>query len=52
MAESIWTKEEIEIIKNNYRTHTLDEIVEMLPLRTRSGVIAKCEQLKIKYHTK
>lgn len=43
---------EIEIIKNNYRTHTLDEIVEMLPLRTRSGVIAKCEQLKIKYHTK
>lgn len=43
---------EIEIIKNNCQTHTLDEIVEMLPLRTRSGVIAKCEQLKIKYHTK
>lgn len=43
---------EIEIIKNHLESHTIDEITAMLPLRTKSGVIAKCEQLKLKYHSK
>ena len=43
---------EIQIIKDNLESHTIDEIVDMLPLRTKSGVIAKCEQLKLKYHSK
>lgn len=43
---------EIEIIRNNADTKTIDEIVKMLPLRTKSGIIAKCQQLHIKYHSK
>lgn len=43
---------EIDIIKKYHTTKTIDEITAMLPLRTRAGVIAKCEDLKIKYITK
>lgn len=43
---------EIDIIKNNIDTHTIDEIVAMLPIRTKKGVIAKCEELGLKYHSK
>lgn len=43
---------EIDIIKKHCDTHTINEIADMLPLRTKSGIIAKCEQLGIKYHSK
>lgn len=43
---------EIDIIRNNADTKTIDEIVKMLPLRTKSGIISKCQQLHIKYHSK
>lgn len=43
---------EIDIIKNNIEDHTIDEIAAMLPLRKKSGIIAKCEQLGLKYHSK
>lgn len=42
---------EIDIIKEYHDKITIDELVAMLPLRTRSGVIAKCEQLGLKYKT-
>ena len=47
-----YNQDEIDIIKDNIETHTIDEIVAMLPIRTRSGVIAKCEELGLKYHSK
>lgn len=43
---------EIEIIKKHIDTHTIQEIADMLPLRTKKGIIAKCEQLGLKYHSK
>lgn len=43
---------EIDIIRENAGKINIDEIVNMLPLRTKSGVIAKCEQLGIKYSMK
>ena len=42
---------EIDIIKTYHDKITIDEIAKMLPLRTRAGIIGKCEQLKLKYKT-
>lgn len=51
LSRKRYNQYEIDIIRKFHETKTIDEIVTMLPLRTRSGVIAKCEQLHIKYKT-
>lgn len=51
LSRKKYNQYEIDIIMANHDKKTIDEIVAMLPLRTRSGVIAKCEQLKLKYKT-
>lgn len=43
---------EIEILHKYAPEKTIDEIVKMLPLRKRSGIIAKCQHLKIPYKTR
>lgn len=52
LSRKKYNQYEIEIIKQNADTKTIDEIAKMLPLRTKSGIIAKCQQLQIKYHSK
>lgn len=52
LSRKTYNAYEIEIIRNNVDTHTIQEIADMLPLRTKAGIIAKCEQLGIKYHSK
>lgn len=42
---------EIDIIRKFHDKVTIDELAAMLPLRTRTGIISKCEQLKLKYKT-
>lgn len=41
---------EIEILKENSRYLTLDELVLLLPLRTKKGLEYKCKELNIPYH--
>lgn len=42
---------EIKFIRDNVAYMTINEIAKNLPLRTKAGIIAKCEQLGIKYHS-
>lgn len=42
---------EIEILMKYHDKILLDDLVRMLPLRTRAGIISKCEQLHLKYRT-
>lgn len=42
---------EIEILKENSRYMTLDELLVLLPLRTKRSLEYKCEELGIPYHT-
>lgn len=40
---------ELDILYKYHDQIHLDELVKMLPLRTRNGIIHKCQQLKLKY---
>lgn len=52
LSRKKYNEYEIEIIKNNIETKTIDEIAAMLPLRKKKGIIAKCEELGIKYKSR
>jgi hypothetical protein len=41
---------EIDILKKNSDYLTISEMSKLLPLRTESGIMWKCEQLKLPYH--
>lgn len=41
---------EIEVLKENSRYMTLDELAKLLPLRTKKGIEYKCRQLDLPYH--
>lgn len=41
----LWTIEEINIIKNNYKDCTYSQILELLPNRNYKGLVEKCVKL-------
>ena len=43
----LWSEKEIEILKENYKNHTVDELSEMLPRRTKRAIVYKVRNLKI-----
>lgn len=43
---------EIEILKKNSRYLTVDELLELLPLRDKKSIKYKCNDLGIPYHTR
>lgn len=47
-----WSDEEIEILKNNYSKVSMNELLEMLPKRTRTSILSKARSydLKSKYY--
>lgn len=42
---------EIEILKKYSKYKTIEELAKMLPLRKPKGIMYKCEQLGLEYHT-
>lgn len=44
-TRTLWTNEEIEILKNNYSFKTLDEMMLLLPNRNRNSIISKAVSL-------
>lgn len=44
----LWTPEEIETLKQNYPTHSLDKLQELLPNRTREAISSRAKSLGIK----
>jgi hypothetical protein len=48
MPKSIWKRNELEIITANFETKTTDELVEMLPGRSRKAINRKIEKLREK----
>ena len=43
----LWSEKEIEILKENYKNHTVNELSEMLPRRTKRAIVYKIKNLKI-----
>lgn len=42
---------EIEILRKYSKYKTIEELAKMLPLRKPKGIMCKCEQLGLEYHT-
>lgn len=51
LSRKRYNEYELEILEKYHDAVLLDDLVKMLPLRTRAGIICKCEQLKYKYRT-
>lgn len=45
-----WTNQEDEILINNYTSKTVEEIMEMLPNRSKKAIFSRAHKLKLKYH--
>lgn len=45
-----WTSEEDDILRNNYSTKTIEEILELLPDRNIKGIYSRAHKLGLKYH--
>lgn len=45
-----YTDDELGILRKYSDTHTIEELAEMLPKRTKKGIEYKCKMLKIPYH--
>ena len=41
---------EIDILRKNSRYLTVDELLQLLPLRTKKGITYKCKELGLPYH--
>ncbi|MDY2606528.1 MAG: hypothetical protein SOV90_01155 [Lachnospiraceae bacterium] len=46
-AREYWSEKEISIIKNNYHLHTVDEMMKLLPNRSRNSIIAQAKNLGV-----
>lgn len=46
-----WSKEEEEILINNYSLKTIRELTELLPSRSEKSIYAHAHKLKLKYYT-
>ena len=49
--ETKWSKEEEDILINNYSLKTIEELIELLPNRNEKGIYSHAHKLKLKYHT-
>lgn len=45
-----YTDKELDILRRYSDTHTIDELADMLPNRTKKGIEYKCKMMKIPYH--
>lgn len=51
-SRNYWSNEEINIMKDNYSNKSLDEMLLLLPNRTRHSIISKAIELKLKNYCK
>ena len=45
-----WSEEEDNILKENYSSHTIEQLLEMLPNRNKRGIYSRANKLGLKYH--
>lgn len=45
-----WTPEEDDILRNNYSTKTIEEILELLPNRNIKGIYSRAHKLGLRYY--
>lgn len=50
LCHNQYSFKEIEILQRYSDTKTVDELCEMLPMRTRKGIMYKCEKMGLPYH--
>lgn len=50
ISQTIYSEKEINILKENSRYCTIQELQEMLPRRSAKSIMYKCESLGIPYH--
>ena len=51
LSRKHYNQYELDILVEYHDKITIDEIAKMLPLRTRAGIIDKCERMHLKYKT-
>lgn len=47
-----WTESEIELLKDNYSVMPFDDVMKLLPYRTRDSILTKAKALKLVQYTR
>lgn len=46
-----WSEEEDNILKENYSSHSIDQLLNLLPNRNKKGIYSRAHKLGLKYHS-